>query len=366
MFNILDRLQNIPPFYPIRDMSSPSYQVKLLESVIRRGLCRGILDVLRQKPLPVVSSHPATAIAIDAAGVLRNYCIVCDAEISRAWVAADPKTSRIHYFAPCGNAVSRLKSYGVPEERIFLTGFPLPTELLGDENLSVLKYDVGQRLHHLDPTKRFWPLHGKSAEHFLGRRNCRFREDRTLTLTYAVGGAGAQREIGYQALRSLRQHILDGRIRLNLVAGIRSEVRDYFEEARRELVPDSAAVRIIFEKSKFEYFRTFSAVMRETDVLWTKPSELSFYAGLGIPIILAPTIGSQEEYNRKWLLEIQAGILQEDPDYTDEWFFDLLNRGRFAESAWDGFLKARKYGTYKIQEILDTGTMAREDSPLKR
>ncbi|GAG44473.1 unnamed protein product, partial [marine sediment metagenome] len=30
------------------------------------------------------------------------------------------------------------------------------------------------------------------------------------------------------------------------------------------------------------------------------------------------------------------------------------------------FLKARKYDTYKIQEILETGAMARETSPLKR
>ncbi|MBA7561471.1 hypothetical protein ES708_03109 [subsurface metagenome] len=39
---------------------------------------------------------------------------------------------------------------------------------------------------------------------------------------------------------------------------------------------------------------------------------------------------------------------------------------RRKSAAWDGFLKARKYGTYKIQEILETGTMARETSPLKR
>ena len=34
--------------------------------------------------------------------------------------------------------------------------------------------------------------------------------------------------------------------------------------------------------------------------------------------------------------------------------------------AWNGFLKARKYGTYKIHEILQTGTMERETSVLRR
>jgi len=81
---------------------------------------------------------------------------------------------------------------------------------------------------------------------------------------------------------------------------------------------------------------------------------------------MTPSIGSQERYNRKWLLEIQAGIPQEDPRYTDQWLMDLLDEGRLAEAAWDGFLKARKYGTYKIFDLLETGTMQRDPSPLKR
>ncbi|MHB8579749.1 MAG: DUF6938 domain-containing protein [Ignavibacteriaceae bacterium] len=106
--------------------------------------------------------------------------------------------------------------------------------------------------------------------------------------------------------------------------------------------------------------------MRTTDILWTKPSELSFYAGLGLPIIMTPPIGSQEQFNAKWLFEIQAGIKQENPEYPDQWLFDLLNKGRLAEAAWSGFLKARKLGTYKILEVLVTGRMSHEDSPILR
>jgi len=115
-----------------------------------------------------------------------------------------------------------------------------------------------------------------------------------------------------------------------------------------------------------EYFGAFTQAMRTTDILWTKPSELSFYCGLGMPIVMAPTIGSQEQYNRDWLLEIQAGIPQEDPRYTHQWLFDRLIAGRLADTAWNGFLKARKYGTYKIMEVLYTGTMERENSAMKR
>ncbi|MCD6122165.1 MAG: hypothetical protein J7K04_10040 [Spirochaetales bacterium] len=366
IFGILDRLQNIPPFYPIKDMSNPSPQVKLIKKYIEKGLSKGALEIVKQKPLPLISSHPIPALAADYHGFSRNYCIIADAEIARAWVAMDPRKSHIHYLAPCGRAVMRLRTYGVPDERIFLTGFPFPLKLLGDKNLSLLKYDAAQRLHYLDPNNRFWPLHHVNVEYFLGKRNCHFKEDRVLTITYAVGGAGAQKEIGYKIAKSMREKLAAKQLRLNLVAGIREEVRDYFDNVKKEFLPGTDNIRIIYGATKEEYFEKFSDTVRETDILWTKPSELSFYSGLGIPIIMSPTIGSQEEFNRRWLLEIQAGIDQYDPEYSSEWLFDLLREGRLAESAWDGFLKARKYGTYKILEILETGTMTRETSPLKR
>ncbi len=366
LFGMLDAIQNIPSFYPIRDMSNPSAQVRLLQRFVERGLCAGMMETIRQKPLPLVTSYPAPAIAADRAGYGRIYCVICDAEISRAWVPESGRNSRIYYMAPCGRAVMRLKSYGVPDGRIFLTGFPFPLEILGSRNLDLLRADAAQRFFYLDPGERFWPLHGRNVAHFLGRGNCRFKAERAFTITYAVGGAGAQREIGHAIARSLREKIAKGEVILNLVAGVREEVYRYFEHLRAELLPGSPNLRVVYSPDKTDYFRLFSEVIRLTDVLWTKPSELSFYCGLGIPVIMAPPIGAQELYNRKWLLEVQAGIDQEDPEYTDEWLFDLLREGRLAESGWDGFLKARKYGTYKIEEILETGTMARETSPLKR
>jgi len=92
--------------------------------------------------------------------------------------------------------------------------------------------------------------------------------------------------------------------------------------------------------------------LRKTDILWTKPSELSFYTGLGIPTIIAPSIGSQEDFNRKWLQAIGAGVLQENPRYANQWIFDYLNSGRFAEAALDGFIEVEKLGTYNIKKIV--------------
>jgi len=45
---------------------------------------------------------------------------------------------------------------------------------------------------------------------------------------------------------------------------------------------------------------------------------------------------------------------------------DLVKAGRLADAGWNGFLKARKFGTYKIHEILRTGTMKQEKPVLRR
>ena len=363
IFSLLDTLLHIPSFYPIRNLSRSTYQVDLLVNNIKAGICTGILEKVASKPLPLVTSFYAPAIAADIKGHEPTYCIICDADINRVWVAKQPWESRINYFAPCGKAAQRLKSYGVPEERIFLTGFPLPEDLIGPR-LSILKNDLAQRLFYLDPQDRFWSLHRRGAEQFLGKKNCAFRRERTLTITYAVGGAGAQKEIGAQIAHSLRNRLHSGEVHLNFVAGIRPEVKEYFEQIRRE--HRDGAISVIYGADLHEYFQAFNTAMRTTDILWTKPSELSFYVGLGIPIIMTPTIGSQERFNRQWLFEIHAGMKQEDPMYTEQWLYDLLENGTIADMAWSGFLKARKLGTRKILEVLQTGTMTRSTSPLER
>jgi hypothetical protein len=367
LFKILNRFLYIPSLYPIRNLSRSTFQVRMLLSAIRSGLCTGMLARISEHPLPLVTSFYAPAIAADMKGVQPVYCIICDADINRVWVSKEPQESSIIYLAPCGRAAQRLQSYGVPYEHIVLTGFPLPGELLGGKNLPTLKTDLGQRLHRLDPNQRFWPLHGRNVEHILGAEACAPGADRTMTLTFAVGGAGAQKEIGRDIALSLKEKLEAGEIRLNLAAGSVPWLRRYFRDVRDRLGESASRnVRIVDGDSFEEYYTTFNHALRTTDILWSKPSEMSFYCALGIPLIIAPPIGSHEYFNRKWLLEIQAGMKQEPPRYTHQWLFDLLRNGRFAEAAWSGFLKARKLGTYKIQDIVREGKISEDLSPLLR
>ena len=142
-------------------------------------------------------------------------------------------------------------------------------------------------------------------------------------------------------------------LRLNLVAGIRNDVYLYYEKVLKAYKLDKLKnVNIIFAEDRIEYFRAFNRALRTTDVLWTKPSELVFYTGLGLPIIMSEPVGAQERYNRQWLLAIGGGIDSEDPRYVDQWLFDWLNSGWLAEAAMEGYLDAPKMGTYHIEDIV--------------
>ena len=140
LVSVLLAVQRIPPYYPRSDQSRPTAAVRFLKRlVVRRGLCRSLRDKLATAPYPAVHTFYATAVAMDSlaardAGPGQDqYLLICDADFNRVWVPEDAKRSRIRYLAPCTQVRRRLQAYGVSDEAIFLTGFPLPKENLGTE-----------------------------------------------------------------------------------------------------------------------------------------------------------------------------------------------------------------------------------------
>ncbi|MBI2436991.1 MAG: hypothetical protein HYV41_04595 [Candidatus Magasanikbacteria bacterium] len=358
IFGIMDYVQRIEPFYPHRDLSKPTMQLKQIYALINKGWGKHLIDELNKREhLPYITSFFTTAFFADVHGYTgKIYCICTDTDVSRAWVPLDPRTSKINYLVPNRRVKERLQLYGVVEDRISITGFPLPKENIGGKNLSVLKKALGERIIHLDPEKRYRNKYTHTIQEFLGSRFCTdiCVPVHPLTITFAVGGAGAQRELGATITQSLYTHLVTGQMRLNLVAGTRNDVCRYYQAILKDLGLDKkhSGVSIVYADSKFEYFKKFNEALNTTDVLWTKPSELSFYAGLGIPIIMAPSVGSQENFNKQWLEAIGAGVAQEDPQYAHEWFFDWLKSGWLASAAMQGFLNAPRNGAYHVEEVV--------------
>ena len=349
LFLFFDSFQKILGYYPKRDLSKSNFSGKKIFSFIERGWGKDLIDRLKENPLPFVTTFFTPAFMAEEFDYPNDiYCIICDADIARAWVSLNPKKSRIKYFASCTWSRDRLKLYGVKPENIILSGYPLPKENIG-RNLEILKKDMGYRLLNLDPKGRYRKIYGPLVKGYFG--NLPKISNHPLTVMFSIGGAGAQKELGVEAVRSLEKKIKAKELRMIISVGLHKELKEYFQENLKNLKLDGW-VHILSGNNMADYFDKFNKALRTTDILWTKPSELSFYAALGIPVIIAPTIGSQEDFNRRWLLHIGAGFLQANPKYVDQWLFDLLHAGDLAETAMQGFVEMEKMGTYNIEDVI--------------
>jgi hypothetical protein len=364
LFDAMDRFQEIRPFYPRRDLSKPTIQLRGMYRIIQKGLGLDLMRRLVKRRMPAVCTFPLTAFALEEHGYPEDiYVVVTDTDMSRAWVPLDSKRSKIKYFAPTGRVVERLKLYGVRTENIYHTGFPLPKMLIGGPGAPVLKDDLAQRVCNLDPNGIFVSRYWRTLSEELGMNRCHNLTSRPVTVTFAVGGAGAQKQVGLEIAKSLAPQIRRHEIKLILVAGTRREVAFYFKMglARLGLWNQRNGIRVFFNPDRHAYFHGFDQILRKTDVLWTKPSELAFYTGLGIPILMTEPVGSQEDYNKLWLLNVGGGIMAHEPSLAREWLGDWIQSGGLARMAWNGYIEAPTHGAYRIQSII-TG----EEAELER
>lgn len=347
--DVLHSITSIPSLYPLRDLSSRTPAVRLLEWMAQQGLGAGLAARLERSNATLLTTFFGPAVLSDLYGCERVFCVVTDSDINRIWAPINPRSSNIVYLAPSLRVRRRLKAYGVPGKRIEVTGYPLPHELVGP-NAENLRQNLRRRLVTLDPKSRFLRETRNEISHFLGELP--ESSTRAPHLVFAVGGAGAQAELVEQFLPSLAHSIRRGKLRLTLVAGLRREVAERFHAviARCELAPEfgSGQVKILLEPDHRAYFRSFNALLAQADILWTKPSELTFFAALGIPLLLSWPVGSHERFNRSWAISAGAAMKQGDPRHAGQWLAEMLKDGTLAGNAWSGYMRLPKFGLYRI------------------
>ena len=358
-FAVYDRLfQKIVDFYPMKDLSRAPFLTNRTYGLIQKGWGRDFVRRLEENPLPLVTTFFISAFMAEEFEYSEEiYLVVCDADIGRQWAPQDPLSTRINYCAPTVRVVERLKLYGVPKKRIFLTGYPLPEEnifgkLSGEKrDCGVVKSDLARRLANLDPNNVYLSQYCNLVNNSLCAAVGKSR--RPLTILFSAGGAGAQGEIGLAIMRQLKDRIIAGKVKLILSAGINEKVKRLYENGARETGMDEpSGLEILFQNSITAYFNQFNKVLRKTDILWTKPSELSFYSALGIPIVIAPPIGSQEDFNKSWLLKSGFGLEQGDLRCIGQWLDDWIDNGYLAEAAMEGFIEGEKNGVVNIKNLV--------------
>jgi len=347
LWHIYDRLQSISPIYPFRDLSKPSFGSLRLSRLLKKGFANGVPDYTKKHDIPFLTTFFAIALAAEKQGVKDVSCVVTDSDINRIWVSNKPKDSKITYFVPTHRAYKRLLLYGIPEKQVFVTGFPLPPE-----NTESVRDDLATRINVLDPKKVFTAKYKHMLDTELGPLGT---TKRPLTIVFAIGGAGAQAELVKDILSSLKPALLDGRMKLHLVAGTRLELNRLFTANLQDVgLADQLghSIHILSALSKTEYFAHFNAIISHADILWTKPSELSFYCALGLPIVMTKPLGSHEVCNADWLAKMGAGIPQEDPKAALDWIEEWVENGTLAQAAFNGFYNAPRHGTDNIKQLL--------------
>lgn len=348
---LLNSVTDIPHLHPFRDLSSATLGVKLLEHSAQKGLGESLVAYLQERDLSLVTTFYSPATFADYHGYDRVFCVVTDSDVNRVWAPIDPRSSKVVYFAPSGRAVRRLRSYGVAPSSIELTGFPLPHSLVGGPDAPVLTSNLLRRLVRLDPKGVFRRQFAGDLES-LGPLP---QVSEPPRLVFAVGGAGAQAELAKHFLPNLKPLIERDKLRLTLVAGVRDEVRARFEEELMRCGLDKrigSSVDILHDPDLDRYFDRFDQLLADTDVLWTKPSELVFYAGLGLPLLLAPPVGIHESYNLRWVREHGAGLKQRSPHVVGDRIQEHLSDGHLAAAAWAGYRRLPSRGLYRIAERL--------------
>lgn len=283
----------------------PDLPTRTLGRLLDLGLGRGLAEALRGDRLLTTFYSPA--LAADRAGV-EAWCVVTDSDCARAWVGERP--GGVHYLAPVPEVAERLRSHGVDAAHVHLSGFPLPAGLVAGAEAALERRGRGDPLH----------------------------------LVLAVGGAGTQVETVRAAIRESA----GAGVRLTVVVGTRVALA----EALRALAAAvGAPARIEVAGDFATHADQLEAALADADLLWTKPSELSFYAALGLPLALAAPVGVQEERNAAWLARHDAAL---DAPETGLCGWALARREALAETARRAFRLPRG-GTAGIVARLRAG-----------
>jgi UDP-N-acetylglucosamine:LPS N-acetylglucosamine transferase len=322
---LFKRLTAIRALAPRGGGRRPDWAARFLGRCIERGLASGLCEHLESTGMPLLTTFYAPAIAVDRMASTPVFCVVTDNDIHRVWAPLDGHRSRIRYLVPTAVTAKRLLAYGVRKPNIEITGFPLPPA-----------------------------LEERAEEVFEGRlRRLEGRAGDPPLLTVAIGGAGAQAGRVRRLLRSLAGPLRTGDLRVALVAGLRRHLAQRFRRwTAAELGDAMEGVEVVDAHDFAELYRRFNTLLERTDALWTKPSELSFYAALGLPLILDDPVGDHERANARWLLDGGAARLRPLGAAVETEVPAWLSDGTLAGCAHSAFECLPRGGTAKITDVV--------------
>jgi len=261
--------------------------------------------LLKDLPLdtPLIASHSLVALTAVAAGFTNVINLVIDNHAQ--WFCVVPG---------CLNLVQGPANYqnflkmGVPIEQLQLAGHWIPRDVVIN-----IPQDCQRRIDRLVDSNNYKP-----------RR-----------ILIPVGGAGAQRKFICQFVQAMKPLLAEQQVQLFLNAGDHAHMKTAFEEILQNDLglaegqygtittiegvhafcenllsggePHQAVTLFSFQSDYFPAVATTDLLIRVSDVLACKPSELAFYP---VPKLMIRRVGDHEQFSALRAAELNDGTLE--------------------------------------------------------
>lgn len=332
----------LPSRYPERQHIALNRRlVEFYYYLQNKGLGRDLIQRLSTEPgIPLVTGSPVVAFAAEVHQYPGPIFLICHtADPSRVWAPLEPRHTRIQWIVPTQMAEDRLKSYGIPVTHIHHAGFPLAGSAISSKGLHA---DVNARLARLDP------------EHVFKKDTKGPANSRPLSLGVIADNGWRTHEL-IKLINGAQKAIRSGELILHLFTGTDVARTDSIEaitrnhQLHRHL---GSSIRLHAHTDERVAFESFTNLLPEIDVLWSAPSPWIFYAGLGIPFIVEPPIGTQEEARHAWVRGIQAGLAPLEKETLSEWLLDWKRSGGLARLGWNGYGSAPSMGLSRLSDLI--------------
>ncbi|MBN2618424.1 MAG: hypothetical protein JXR64_08975 [Spirochaetales bacterium] len=208
------------------------------------------------------------------------------------------------------------------------------------------------------------------------KRIDRLKNGKALRFLLTIGGAGAQRETFEKIIKKIipfvklkkavlfinvgdHEQVLDQLINdipelKNLLTQHSNNWDETFGFTQNGINSDIEGIHSFYNTDIFAAVYSTNLLMRISDILITKPSELSFYP---VPKLLIKRVGGHEAWGAVRAAEIGDGTIECDTDGKIEQMLDLIfNEDDILEMMVNNILKAHKIGVYngayRVVELL--------------
>ena len=207
----------------------------------------------------------------------------------------------------------------------------------------------------------------------------RIKDKKAKRILLTVGGAGAQKEIFVKIIEKVLPLVKENKVVLYINVGDHSTVWEglckdipeldsisekYFDDwkktcafAEKALGNEVKGVHAFYNKEIFAAVYSTNLLMRSTDILVTKPSELSFYP---VPKLLIKRVGGHEAWGAIRSAEVGDGTIEcGEIDRALQMLKLMLSSDEILTMLTQNIIKANSIGiyngAYKVVELAVNG-----------